>query len=98
MEKKEDLIQNFKTAISSTVKSISNIENLEVSFGNQSKSNSNLIVKLPELDDVNNKINYTKMRALADSEALKIKFSSSKIFKLSAVFDNPKIFLFLIKL
>jgi cobaltochelatase CobT len=83
VEKKEDLIQNFKTAISSTVKSISNIENLEVSFGNQSKSNSNLIVKLPELDDVNNKINYTKMRALADSEALKIKFSSSKIFKLN---------------
>ena len=35
MEKKEDLLENFKTAIASTVKSISNVENIEVIFGNQ---------------------------------------------------------------
>ena len=34
MEKKEDFLENFKTAIASTVKSISNIENIEVVFGN----------------------------------------------------------------
>ena len=33
VEKKEDLIENFKTAIISTVKSISNNQNIEVSFG-----------------------------------------------------------------
>ena len=32
MEKKSDIIENFKTAIGSTVKSLSNSENVEVSF------------------------------------------------------------------
>ena len=35
MEKKENFIENFKAAISSTVKSISEIDNIEVVFGNQ---------------------------------------------------------------
>ena len=43
MEKKSEILENFKTAIGSTVKSLSNSENVEVSFGNQnfeSKKNS----------------------------------------------------------
>ena len=35
MEKKSEILENFKTAIGSTVKSLSNSENVEVSFGNQ---------------------------------------------------------------
>ena len=35
MEKKKEKLENFKTAIGSTVKSLSNSENVEVSFGNQ---------------------------------------------------------------
>ena len=35
MEKKEDLIKDFKVAIASTVKSVSNINDLEVVFGSQ---------------------------------------------------------------
>ena len=35
-EKKTELLENFKTAIGSTVKSISNSDDVEVSFGNQS--------------------------------------------------------------
>ena len=36
---------------------------------------------MPELDSLNNKVDYMKTRALADSEALKIRYSSSKILK-----------------
>ena len=47
MEKKSEILENFKTAIGSTVKSLSNSENVEVSFGNQnfeSKKKSMLYV------------------------------------------------------
>ena len=80
MEKKEDLLLNFKAAITSTIKSISNVENVEVTYGNQSSSKEKLVVRLPDLD---NKINFTKTRALADSEALKIRYSDEKILKLN---------------
>ena len=48
MEKKSEILENFKTAIGSTVKSLSNSENVEVSFGDQnpqSKNNSIAISK-----------------------------------------------------
>ena len=80
MEKKEDLLLNFKAAITSTIKSISNVENVEVTYGNQSSSKEKLVVRLPDLDS---KINFTKTRALADSEALKIRYSDEKILKLN---------------
>ena len=35
MGKKEQIIENFKSAISSTVKSVAQSENLEVVFGNE---------------------------------------------------------------
>ena len=70
MEKKEDLLENFKTAIASTVKSISNIENIEVIFGNQNIKTDKKIIKLPDLENVNKEINYAKVRALADSDRI----------------------------
>jgi len=81
MEKKEDFLENFKTAIISTVKSISNIDDIQVAFGNQNFDKDKLVVKLPELENTNNKINYTKTRAIADSEALKIRYSNNEIYK-----------------
>ena len=81
MEKKDDSLENFKTAIISTVKSISNIEDIQVAFGNQNFDKDKLVIKLPELDNLNNKINYTKTRAIADSEALKIRYSNNEIYK-----------------
>ena len=41
MDKKEDFLQNFKTAIISTVKSISNLESVDVVFGNQNGDEKN---------------------------------------------------------
>ena len=83
MEKKEDLLENFKTAIASTVKSISNVEDIEVIFGNQNIKTDKKIIKLPDLENVNKEINYAKVRALADSEALKVRFSNLEVFKLN---------------
>ncbi len=83
MEKKEDLLENFKTAIASTVKSISNFENIEVIFGNQDIKTDKKIIKLPDLENVNKEINYAKVRALADSEALKVRFSNLEVLKLN---------------
>ena len=88
MEKKDDLIDNFKTAITSTVKSISNLDNIEVTFGNQNATSDKKTVKLPELENINNKINFLKTRAAADSEALKIRYSNSKILKINEPSGN----------
>ena len=44
MQKKDELIQGFKTAIISTTKSVSNEKDIEVVFGNQKvKSNKKVI-------------------------------------------------------
>ena len=81
MENKKEKIADFKTAISSTVRSLSNSEKIEVSFGNdRSKSSSNSI-RLPELTPINNKINYNQIRAIADSKSLRHRFSDPKTFK-----------------
>jgi len=81
VEKKEDLIKNFKIAIASTAKSVSNVNDLEVIFGNENFQTDKIIIKLPEMESTNNKINYIKARALADSEALKIRYSNKKILE-----------------
>ena len=81
MEKKEDFLENFKIAITSTIKSISKNENVEVTFGSQTGSEDKITVRLPELEDEKNEINYIKTRALADSEALKIRYSNLNVLK-----------------
>ena len=81
MEKKSEILENFKTAIGSTVKSLSNSENVEVSFGNQNFESKKNSIKLPEVEQVNNKINYNQIRALADSKSLRLRFSDNKTFK-----------------
>tara|TARA_B100002051_G_scaffold276688_1_gene326907 strand:+ start:3448 stop:5247 length:1800 start_codon:yes stop_codon:yes gene_type:complete len=81
MDKKENQLEDFKLAIASTVKSISNNNEVEVVFGNKDYKENKKTIKLPDLENIDNKINYIKTRALADSEALKIRYSNSIIFK-----------------
>ena len=81
VQKKTENLENFKTAIGSTIKSLSNSEKVEVSFGNQNLETKNTVVKLPEIDQINNKINFKQIRALADSKSLRIRFSKEKTFK-----------------
>ena len=81
MEKKKEQLEDFKTAISSTVRSLTNSNKIEVSFGNQNIKNSNKSIVLPELNDSINKINFDEIRAIADSKSLIHRFSDNKILK-----------------
>ena len=81
MDNKKEKLEDFKTAISSTVRSISNSEKIEVSFGNQSPKSKQNSIKLPELNQINNKLNYNQIRAIADSKSLSFRFSDEKTFK-----------------
>ena len=81
MENKKEKIADFKTAISSTVRSLSNSEKIEVSFGNDSSKSGTNSIRLPELNPVNNKLNYNQIRAIADSKSLRHRFSNHKTFK-----------------
>jgi len=80
VENKKEKIADFKTAISSTVRSLSNSEKIEVSFGNNASKSGTNSIRLPELSPVNNKLNY-KIRAIADSKSLRHRFSDPKTFK-----------------
>ena len=81
MNSKKEKLENFKIAISSTVKSLSNSSKIEVSFGNQISKTENKIIKLPDLNSLENKLNYREIRAIADSKSLMVRFSDEKIFK-----------------
>ena len=81
MQKKEEIIESFKTAIKSTIKSISNKEDIEISFGGQDILSENNKLKLPEINEFQNKINFDLTRAIADSESLKLKYCNKKILK-----------------
>ena len=81
MQKKDEILEHFKTAIKSTIKSISNKEDIEISFGGQDVSTEKNKLRLPEINEFQNKINFDLARALADSESLRLRFSNKKIFK-----------------
>jgi len=78
--KKENL-EDFKTAVSSTVKSLSNSHKIEVSFGNQTSNSEKNSIKLPDLERSGNKINFEEIRAIADSKSLRLRFSNNKTLK-----------------
>ena len=81
MENKKEKIADFKTAISSTVRSLSNSEKIDISFGNESSKSGKNSIRLPELSPINNKLNYNQIRAVADSKSLRHRFSNLKTFK-----------------
>ena len=77
VENKKEKIEDFKTAISSTVRSLSNSEKIEVYFGNQSpKSDKNSIASLfVSIESVEIKTNG---KSGFNSSKLPIMFSSTK--------------------
>ena len=80
MEKKTEIVENFKKAITSTIKSIVGDQNIEVIFGAETSKKNKKIINLPSLNNVDNIADYIKTRALADSEALKFKCSDINIY------------------
>jgi len=75
---KKEKFEDFKTAISSTIRSISNSQKIEVSFGSQSVKSPGNSIRLPDLDSSNNSLNYEEIRAVADSKSLILRFSDNK--------------------
>ena len=78
---KKTKIEDFKTAISSTVRSLSELSKYSSFFGNQVSKSENNSIRLPNLEkNRGNKINYEEIRAIADSKSLN-RFSNKKTFK-----------------
>jgi len=80
MEKKTEIVENFKKAITSTIKSIIGDQNIEVTFGNEPNKKNDKTINLPSLKSINNIDDYIKTRGMADSEALKFRCSDLNIY------------------
>ena len=72
MKKDQNIKEKFKQALISTIKVISDDFKLDLKIKKGSNSNNFDFI---EVENLENKQNYVKLRAEADSEALKIKFS-----------------------
>ena len=70
VDNKKEKLEDFKTAISSTVRSISNSEKIEVSFGNQTPKSEKNSIKLPELSQINNRLNFDQIELLQTQNPL----------------------------
>ena len=86
MNEEVKIKERFKFALTSATRAISENNLLDVKFGNQTKYENN-ILNLPDQFDVQE--DFLALRALADSEALKIKYSDAKI--LNSSFSLSKI-------
>ena len=79
MDDKELLKERFKSAVSCTVKAISENFDLEIKFGSNISSKENSL-NLPDEANLKKLQDFTNLRAFADSEALKIKYTDKKIY------------------
>ena len=80
MDEKELLKERFKSAVSSAVKVISENYDLTIKFGNNLSSKKDSL-NLPEIANLKNLQDFTNLRAFADSQALKIKYTNEKIYQ-----------------
>ena len=78
MKKDENLKEKFKQALISTIKAIS--EDFNANSNLEQKNNSSKNYNFFELDNLNNKYDFLRLRAETDSEALKRKFSNKEIY------------------
>ena len=79
-DKKELLKESFKSAVASTVKSIAAKSDIKIYFDKKNNNEDN-VVNLPNIDQLNNVDEYLTVRAIADSEALRIRYTDKKIYK-----------------
>jgi len=79
MDEHEQLKERFKSAVSSAIKAISENFDLEIKFGNNTTSKKNSLT-LPEVISLKKLQDFTDLRAYADSEALKVKYTNEKIY------------------
>ena len=75
-DKEVNFKEKLRQALESTVRVIS--QDLEIKQNSKNNKNSNRFDFL-EFEKLNNKINFVKARAVADSSAVKKKFSNDEI-------------------
>ena len=74
---KEDTLDTFKRALSSTVKAIAEDKEIEVVFGGNSPSSEDKIIH-PEINNIFDLDNLSSIRGTADNEALIHKYRNNK--------------------
>jgi len=80
MEKKDNYyLENFKQALVSTIKSISEVSDCNVTFGEQ-KSKDYKSAKLPKIEKLKKFQDFLSIRATADSEALRLRYCNRSVF------------------
>ena len=77
MNKEDNFKEKFKQALISTAKVISDDYRTDINKKNSSSNNFDFF----ELDNLNNRHDFIRLRAETDSEALKKKFSDKKIYQ-----------------
>ena len=77
MKKDQNVKEKFKQALISTIKVISDDFKIDPKIKKDSNTNNFDFI---EVENLENKQNYIKLRAEADSEALKIKFSDKETY------------------
>ena len=77
-DKETNLKEKLRQALASTVRVIS--DDFKIKQDNEDNKNSKKF-DFFEIDNLNNKVDFIKARADADSSALKKKFSSDEIYK-----------------
>ena len=80
MDEQELIKERFKSAVSSAVKAISEKYDIEIKFGNDLTSKKNSL-NLPEVINLNKLQDFINLRAFADSEALKLKYTNEEVYK-----------------
>ena len=81
MLKNENIIADFKKALTITIKSISKNDNVEVNFVNENPSIEGNFINITEPNLTSIKKNLTYLRAEADSLALEFRLHSKEIHK-----------------
>ena len=76
---KEDTLDTFKRALSSTVKAIAEDKEIEVVFGGNSPSSKDKII-LPEINNIFDLDNLSRIRGTADNEALIHKYRNNNTY------------------
>ena len=76
---KEDTLDTFKRALSSTVKAIAEDKEIEVVFGGNSPSSEDKII-LPEINNIFDLDNLSSIRGAADNEALIHKYRNNNTY------------------
>jgi cobaltochelatase CobT len=77
--KQDSFKEKFKQALTSTAKVISDDYKIKLDSKNKNLSSDN--VNFFEIDNLNNKYDFIRLRAKTDSDALKKKFSNKEIYK-----------------